>query len=121
MSEPSAETALETIRALELERARQIEDERASAEKAVTRARHDARRAVRAARDRGIKRAEWSHDEKVADAIAEAERIKIEAAARVEELLTIIRPRFGELIDEMVDTVLTTQTEDRGRTEEDQR
>ena len=103
MSESAAETALETIRALELERAQLIEDEQARAATAVSEAHRDARRAVRAARDRGARAAERSYGERVAEAVAEAERIEVETTARAEQLLRVLRPRFAGMVDQMLE------------------
>ena len=111
LSTSPAETALEAIRATELELARQLEDARSEADAAVADARRDARRIVREARVRGATEAERRYEERVAEALAEAERVEMEAAARVEHWLDIIRPRLAVLVDQMLDRVLSTQVE----------
>ncbi|MDH3754678.1 MAG: hypothetical protein OEU32_12465 [Acidimicrobiia bacterium] len=112
MSESPAETALEAIRALELEQAQQIENERVEAEAAVAAAHRAARRVVGEARDRGAEQAEQTYEERVAAARAEAERIEIDAVAGVDRLLRRIRPRLTDLVEQMLEKVLTTQMQE---------
>jgi vacuolar-type H+-ATPase subunit H len=112
MDEPRAENALARIRALELEMAQRLDGARTNADADVVRAGEAARRAVADARRRGAEEAEERRRDRLDAATAEAERIRRAGHDDAAELLAQLRPRLGDLVDEMIEVVLTTTVGD---------
>lgn len=108
MDEPRALTALNEIRALELEMAQRLDEARVDAAAAVARASDQARSTVSDARERGASQAVERQRVRVDTATVQAEQIRHAGEATATELLETLRPRLGELIDEMVELILST-------------
>jgi vacuolar-type H+-ATPase subunit H len=114
MDESRALTTLAEIRALELEMARRLDDTRVEAAAAVADATRQARQTVVDARERGLRRAEAHHRERVAAAVAEAQQIHLTGQTDAADLLVELRPQLLGLVDAMLDVVLAPPTEEGG-------
>jgi len=114
MDETRALTTLAEIRSVELEMARRIDDTRLRIETAVAEANQQARQTIADARQRGLRRAETDHQERVAAALVEAEQIRLTGQADATNLLVELRPLLLGLVDSMLDVILSTPTEEGG-------
>jgi vacuolar-type H+-ATPase subunit H len=112
MDEPRALTAITEIRSLELEMAQRLDEARAEVDAAVACASDQARRTVTDAGERGARQAEECRRSRVDAATDQAEQIRHAGEVNAAELLETLRPRLGELIDEMVEVVLSTSGQD---------
>lgn len=112
MDPPRALTTLTEIRSLELEMARRIDDVRSEVETAVADATRDARQLVAEARERGVRQADARYEHRVAAAVDEADRIRLDGQAAAADLLVAIRPQLLDLVDAMVDVVLATASDE---------
>lgn len=99
---------LAEIRSLELQMAQELDDARAAATEALARARAEGRALVDEAAERGSRHAEERHRDRLVAAAVEAERTRQAGEDAAAELLASLRTRFGELVDDMVEVVLTT-------------
>ncbi len=99
---------LAAIRSLELEMATELDAAKAAAAEEVARARDEADLLVHDATKRGTRRAEQRHEERLAAAALEAETIRRDGDQAAAELLAQLRPQLAELVDDLVEVVLTT-------------
>jgi vacuolar-type H+-ATPase subunit H len=106
MTEP--QDLLADIRSLELQLAQQLDEARRAAADDVASAHEQAGRLVDEATERGTRRAAERRRERLAAADTEAERIRNAGDAAATELLASVRPQLDELVDELVELVLTT-------------
>jgi vacuolar-type H+-ATPase subunit H len=102
----TAETStLERIRAAELAAARRIDQARADAGEIVTSAQRDATTTIEAARRRGRDEAKAHFDHELAAATQQASMISVDA--QVASVESAFRAKLPDLVDAMVDLVLS--------------
>jgi vacuolar-type H+-ATPase subunit H len=114
MDDSRAFTTLGEIRALELATAGRIDDARLETAAAIAEATGQALRTVASASERGARQADARYEERVAAAVAEADRIRIDGQAAAADLLVTIRPHLLGLVDAMLDLVLETAAREGG-------
>jgi vacuolar-type H+-ATPase subunit H len=106
--------ALEQIRRTEMEAARRVEEARTRATEIGKSAEQEARRMIDEGRQRGLEAARRRHQEGLAEAEAEAERIRAGGVAKADELIMLTEENVGRLVDEMAEVVLAPPLE-RGK------